>query len=242
MRWALLLVAVVGCGTSTPQGQNDASTDATPGSDSAVDASGDANDAGGLYCPTGFTLMPFLTTTATTHTFSMAEQVIVSGTMYVAVLNTTAGMLVWQFRSSTAPLASNSFVFLALNHFFDGIAFHRVIPSFVAQGGDPNTISGARTTWGTGGPGYSFDDELTPTPVYTANTVSMANSGPNTNGSQFFIALADLTTQLSPDYTLFADLTEGAAVLPMIATDNPPSSNTPPTTPTIMTEVHICQM
>jgi len=201
----------------------------------------DSAEAGGEYCPAGYTLTPFLSATATTHTYAKADQVVDSTKDYMAVLVTTApGTIVWHFHQSVAPIATNSFIFLALHHFFDGIAFHRVVPSFVAQGGDPNTISGPRNTWGMGGPGYSFVDELTPAPVYAANTVAMANSGPNTNGSQFFITLADLTT-LPPDYTLFADVTEGSAILPLFATSPDPQGMTPPATPTVMTDVHICQ-
>jgi cyclophilin family peptidyl-prolyl cis-trans isomerase len=232
--------------SSNPVAGPDSGTPDSGGSDSSTPDSSSTNDGGdsggGEYCPAGYTLTPFLTQTATTHTYSMAQQVVDPTKDYVAVLVTTApGTLVWHFRLSTAPIASNSFIFLALNHFFDGIAFHRVVPGFVAQGGDPNTISGPRSTWGLGGPGYKFNDELTPAPVYTANTVSMANSGPNTNGSQFFIALADLSQQLGPDYTLFADLTEGASVLPLIATSPDAQGLMPPAVPTVMTDVHICQ-
>jgi len=200
-------------------------------------------DGGGTeYCPAGYTLTPFLTATATTHKFTKADQVADSTKDYMAVLETTAGRIVWHFHQSVAPLATNSFIFLALHHYFDGIAFHRVVPGFVAQGGDPNTISGARSTWGMGGPGYTFADELTPPPDYAAYTVAMANSGPNTNGSQFFIDLADENGVLNPKaYTMFADLTEGMSVLPMIATSPDPNGFTPPTTPTVMTDVHICQ-
>jgi cyclophilin family peptidyl-prolyl cis-trans isomerase len=239
MRTSVVSVAAVlvtACSSSTPPPDGGA----TDGGASDVVAS-EGGDAGGEYCPAGYSLTPFITQTATTHTFSKADQVADTTKDYVAVLETTApGRLVWHFRS-TAPIATNSFIFLALHHFFDGIAFHRVVPSFVAQGGDPNTISGPRTTWGGGTPGYSFQDELTPTPVYAALTVSMANSGPNTNGSQFFIALADLTQQLQPNYTLFGDLIEGQAVLPLIATSPDPNGTTAPANPTVMTDVHICQ-
>ncbi len=190
------------------------------------------------YCPAGYTLTPFLSQTATTHAYAHAENVIDTTKDYVAVLETSAGRIVWQFHTKTAPLATNSFVFLALHHFFDGIAFHRVIANFVAQGGDPNTLASDRKTWGTGGPGYIFGDEIVPPPSYGKAAVAMANNGPNTSGSQFFITLADLTAKLSPSYTLFGEVTEGASVLPNIAVS---AGSQPPTTPTIMTDVHICQ-
>ncbi len=240
---AIVATSILFACSSTPA-TSDAGSDGSPGTDggggdgAGGDGSGDGS-SGGEYCPAGYTLTPFLTQTAATHTFTKADQVADVSKDYVAVLETTApGRLVWHFRT-TAPIATNSFIFLALHHFFDNIAFHRVVPSFVAQGGDPNTISGARSTWGTGGPGYKFADELTPTPVYNKLTVSMANSGPNTNGSQFFIALANLS--IAPNYTLFGDLIEGSDVLPLIATSPDAQGMMPPTTPTIMTDVHICE-
>ncbi len=233
---ALPCVFFLAC-SSTPV----TSDSGTPDGGSSDATSGDSEAGGGEYCPAGYTLTPFLAPTATTHTYAKADQVADSTKDYMAVLETTApGRIVWHFHQSTAPLATNSFIFLALHHFFDGIAFHRVVPGFVAQGGDPNTISMPRSTWGTGGPGYMFADELTPAPTYAANTVAMANSGANTNGSQFFITLASLPT-LPPNYTLFADVIEGAAVLPTIATSPDPQGMTPPATPTVMTDVHICQ-
>src|SRR5512142_1243051 len=182
MRRLSLLLVLCACSNGSQQ-----TTDAGNGNDVATDAptTDDAGDAGGEYCPAGYSLTPFLSDTAT-HKFTKADQVADPSKDYVAVLETDAGRIVWHFHQSTASLATNSFIFLALHHYFDGIAFHRVITGMIAQGGDPNTLQTNRTTWGTGGPGYSFADELTPTPVYAALTVAMANSGPNTNGSQFF--------------------------------------------------------
>lgn len=224
--------------SSTPNTPSDSGTDA-PQSD---DAGSDGDDGAIVeYCPAGYALTPFLTSTATTHTFAKADQVADSTKDYVAVLETDAGRIVWHFHQTTAPLATNSFIFLALHHYFDGIAFHRVVTGLIAQGGDPSTLQTNRTTWGTGGPGYAFADELTPTPVYSALTVAMANAGPNTNGSQFFINMADNSKTFSPDYTLFADVIEGSDTLPKIATSPDANGLTPPTTPTRMTDVHICE-
>jgi cyclophilin family peptidyl-prolyl cis-trans isomerase len=106
-----------------------------------------------------------------------------------------------------APRTVNNFVFLARDGFYDGVIFHRVIPGFMIQGGDP-------TGTGRGGPGYRFDDE----PVkrkYTRGTLAMANAGPNTNGSQFFIMHADYG--LPPTYTIFGKLTSGDEVVDSIA-------------------------
>ncbi len=223
--------------SSNPTNPTDSGTDGQP----STDGGGDGDAATVEYCPAGYTLTPFLTDTATTHTYTKADQVANSAKDYVAVLETDAGRIVWHFHQSTAPLATNSFIFLALHHFFDGVAFHRVITGVIAQGGDPNTLQPNRTTWGMGGPGYTFADELTPTPVYSALTVAMANAGPNTNGSQFFINMTDNSGTFSPNYTLFADVIEGADTLPKIATSPDANGLTPPTTPTRMTDVHICE-
>jgi cyclophilin family peptidyl-prolyl cis-trans isomerase len=235
----LLLAFLCACSNGSQQ-----TTDAGNGNDVATtdDGASEAGDgAVGEYCPAGYTLTPFLSDTAT-YKFTKADQVADSTKDYVAVLETDApGRIVWHFHQSTAPLATNSFIFLALHHYFDGIAFHRVITNVIAQGGDPNTLQTNRTTWGTGGPGYAFADELTPTPVYSALTVAMANSGPNTNGSQFFINMADNSKTFSPAYTLFADIIEGESTLPLLATSPDANGFTPPTTPTRMTDVHICQ-
>jgi peptidylprolyl isomerase len=132
------------------------------------------------------------------------------------------------------PITVNSFVFLALNHFYDGIAFHRVIDGFMAQTGDPKTLTGAPSTWGTGGPGYAFGVEIvTGLNFDNAGVVGMARSTSlNSNGSQFFITFA-AADFLDGMYTVFAKQTEGGAVLPNIVRGMPPA------TPTRMTRVYI---
>ena len=245
MRASLFFAAglvLVACSSnpSTPDdsGAGDAAPSTDGGNDDAADAAGDATTT--KYCPTGYSLTPFLSDTPV-HTFTKADQVADPSKDYVAVLETDAGRIVWHFHQSTAPIATNSFVFLALHHYFDGIAFHRVITGVIAQGGDPNTLQSNRSTWGMGGPGYSFADELTPAPVYSALTVAMANAGPNTNGSQFFINMKDNSNTFPPSYTLFADVIEGSDTLPKLATSPDPNGLTPPTTPSRMTDVHICE-
>src|SRR5581483_3922933 len=109
-----------------------------------------------------------------------------------------------------APIAVMSFVFLAQHHYFDGVKFHRVIPGFVIQGGDPT---------GTGfcGPGYEFKDEPVKQP-YVRGTLAMANAGPNTNGSQFFIVLANNTSlNQQPNYTIFGQVAHGISAVDRIA-------------------------
>lgn len=129
-------------------------------------------------------------------------------TAYRATLDTTQGPITIELDAAGAPLAVNNFVFLARDGFYDGVIFHRVVPGFVVQGGDP-------TGTGRGGPGYRFRDELEGEGEYTRGTVAMANAGPNTNGSQFFICLADVG--LPHAYTIFGRVTEGMDAVDAIA-------------------------
>jgi len=108
-----------------------------------------------------------------------------------------------------APKAANNFLDLAKKGFYDGVIFHRIVPGFVIQGGDP-------TGTGTGGPGYKFADEPFKGDYYRG-TLAMANAGPNTNGSQFFICLADLAGKLPKNYTIFGQVTKGMDVVDVIA-------------------------
>lgn len=121
-----------------------------------------------------------------------------------AVLKTSKGTIEFELYADKAPKTVSNFIYLAENKFYDGLTFHRVVAGFVIQGGDPQGT-------GTGGPGYQFDDE----PVvgnYLAGTVAMANSGPNTNGSQFFICLEDQLS-LPKSYNLFGQVTSGLDIV-----------------------------
>lgn len=123
---------------------------------------------------------------------------------YKVSLKTNKGTIQLELNAAEAPRTVNNFVALARDGFYDGLKFHRVVPGFVIQGGDPKGD-------GTGGPGYKFEDE----PVsrkYRAGTVAMANAGPNTNGSQFFICLKDQPT-LPPNYTIFGETISGMDVV-----------------------------
>jgi len=124
------------------------------------------------------------------------------------VLQTTKGDITIGLYTKSAPVASQNFANLAAAGFYDGTPFHRIVPGFVIQGGDP-------TGTGRGGPGYAFPDEPF-AGEYTRGTVAMANSGPNTNGSQFFIVVAD-TPQLPKQYTIFGTVTSGMDVADAIA-------------------------
>jgi cyclophilin family peptidyl-prolyl cis-trans isomerase len=128
---------------------------------------------------------------------------------YSATIATTKGAMVAALDPLAAPKTVNSFVFLARYHYFDGIAFHRVIPGFVLQGGDP-------TGTGTGGPGYRFADELPPPGRYELGSLAMANAGPDTNGSQFFIISGPDGMRLPPQYSLFGKVVSGLDVVAAI--------------------------
>jgi cyclophilin family peptidyl-prolyl cis-trans isomerase len=126
---------------------------------------------------------------------------------YTATIETSAGTMTAELFPAEAPKTVNNFVFLARDGFYNGVIFHRVIPGFMIQGGDP-------TGTGRGGPGYRFDDE----PVkrrYSRGVLAMANAGPNTNGSQFFVMHADYA--LPPNYTIFGKLLTGESVVDAIA-------------------------
>ncbi|MEZ4531454.1 MAG: peptidylprolyl isomerase [Thermomicrobiales bacterium] len=124
---------------------------------------------------------------------------------YSALVETNKGSFTIELLPAEAPLAVNNFVCLARAGFYDNTPIHRIVAGFVIQGGDP-------TGTGSGGPGYRFNDE----PVnldYEKGTVAMANAGPNTNGSQFFVVLENLTGRLPKNYTLFGKVTDGMDVV-----------------------------
>jgi cyclophilin family peptidyl-prolyl cis-trans isomerase len=140
--------------------------------------------------------------------YSRAEQVIDPSLKYQATIATDKGDIVLSLDPSRAPKTVNNFAFLARDGFYDGLTFHRVVPDFVIQGGCPEGS-------GRGGPGYRFEDE----PVqgeYTAGAVAMANAGPNTNGSQFFICTVDDRHKLGKQYNLFGQVIKGMDVVEQI--------------------------
>ncbi|MGH9107169.1 MAG: peptidylprolyl isomerase [Acidimicrobiales bacterium] len=128
---------------------------------------------------------------------------------YAAEMVTSKGAVVMALEPAAAPKTVNNFVFLARYHYFDGVAFHRIVPGFVVQGGDP-------TGTGTGGPGYRFDDELPKPGRYELGSLAMANAGPNTNGSQFFVISGPSGVRLPPQYSLFGKVVKGMDVVASI--------------------------
>ncbi len=128
---------------------------------------------------------------------------------YSAEMVTSKGTMVIALDPIASPVTVNNFVVLARYHYFDGIVFHRVIPGFVLQGGDP-------TGTGRGGPGYRFSDELPESGRYELGSLAMANAGPNTNGSQFFVISGPQGVRLPPQYALFGQVVKGLDVVAVI--------------------------
>ncbi|HEV7466998.1 MAG TPA: peptidylprolyl isomerase [Candidatus Dormibacteraeota bacterium] len=136
------------------------------------------------------------------HKYAAAPPMqIATGKLYEATITTPRGKIVLCLQPALAPITVNNFVALARNHFYDALTFHRVEANFVIQGGDPKGD-------GTGGAGYSFADEPVHN-VYVDGAVAMANSGPNTNGSQFFICTGTQCSSLQPQYNLFGKVQSG---------------------------------
>jgi len=129
-----------------------------------------------------------------------------------AVLNTNFGKIKVKFYNTDAPITVNNFLKLSAEKFYDGTKFHRVIKNFMIQGGDPNSKDNDWSNDGIGGPGYKFNDEIKGTEKYPQGTLAMANSGPNTNGSQFFIVTASPEAPLPPKYTVFGQVETGLDV------------------------------
>ena len=125
---------------------------------------------------------------------------------YTATMETSMGTLVIALDPIKAPVTVNNFVFLSLYHYYEGVIFHRIINGFVCQGGDP-------TGTGRGGPGYRFKDELPKPGQYQIGSLAMANAGPDTNGSQFFLISGPSGVGLPPAYALFGQVVKGLDVV-----------------------------
>lgn len=145
---------------------------------------------------------------------------------YTATMTTDVGEVEIELDAKGAPKTVNNFVVLARYKYYDGLTFHRVIKDFMAQGGDPSGD-------GSGGPGYEFADELPVQGEYEEGSVAMANAGPDTNGSQFFIITGDQGVQLPPDYSLFGTVTKGEDVVEEIESDGSQGDGEPDTVHTI---------
>ncbi len=191
---ALLVLLGVGCSSSAPNGINQSITFAEPSANSNTNSSFTPPPAG-----TPTSVNPSSSSVPQFPGVLPAEQRIGKQVR----ITTKYGDIVFALYGDEAPIAASNFVWLTDHKFYDGLTFHRYVPGFVIQGGDP-------TGTGSGGPGWQFRDE----PVardYTEGIVAMANAGPNTNGSQFFIMLAD--TALPKNYTIFGKVTAGLGVV-----------------------------
>ena len=205
----------VGTATSTPPPSASASASATP--TPAIVAYADCSTA--TFGPALAALNP----PSNIHVYSAEPAMTIDQSkLYEATIVTSKGDIVLCLQPDLAPHTVNNFVTLARNGFYNGIPFARVVSGFVIQTGDPNCIGNVPASpatpsgsCGEGGPGYTFNDE----PVhekYVDGCVAMANSGANTNGSQFFICSADDTSQLALSYNLFGQVVSGLDVVPKI--------------------------
>ena len=154
---------------------------------------------------------------------------------YTATINTSEGKIVFDLLATEAPKTVNNFVFLARDGFYDGVVFHRILKGFMIQGGDP-------TGTGAGGPGYRFEDEPV-TREYVPGILAMANAGPNTNGSQFFVMHGE--ANLPKAYTIFGQVVEGIEVVDALAntpvTLSPSGERSKPTNPPVIEDVEITE-
>jgi cyclophilin family peptidyl-prolyl cis-trans isomerase len=173
-------------------------------------------------CQTATPTAPAATATASgpKQWSSPPEMRINTSKTYIATLHTTRGDIVIELLPKVAPITVNNFVFLAREGFYNGVTFHRVLPDFMAQGGDP-------TGTGSGGPGYQFQDEFGDLTFDTPGILAMANAGPGTNGSQFFITYVP-TPWLDGHHTIFGKVVSGMEVAYSL-TPRDPQQN--PTTP-----------
>ncbi len=217
---ALVVIVVVGLGIYSNQ--------KAPASDSAPKVAIDSS--GGKLSVTETPVEPTLTQT------SIQSAPVNNKTMNKVTLDTNFGKVVLELYPKDAPKTVENFVTLAKKGFYNGLIFHRVISGFMIQGGDP-----LGTGTGTGGPGYTFADELDPsTPSYKTGykkgVLAMANAGPNTNGSQFFIMLKDYP--LPNNYTIFGHVISGQDVVDAIG-KTPTGANDKPITPVVMKTVTV---
>jgi len=152
---------------------------------------------------------------------------------YRAEIQTSKGTITADLFAREAPVTSNNFVFLARQGFFDGLTFHRVIPGFVIQGGDPRGT-------GEGDAGYAFADELDNDLTYEAGTLAMANAGPHTNGTQFFIVAGAQGERLPKKYSIFGRVSDGMDVVKAIVSV-PTGRNDRPVEPVTMDKVTVTE-
>ena len=224
---AALLVIIIAVVAITTSGGDDETATATSTTEAASDGAASSTPATteAPKVEIGTTPCPEVDGSSERMTeFDGAPQMCIDpAKTYTAEVETTMGDFTITFDAEKAPNTVNNFVFLARYHYFDGIIFHRIIDDFVIQGGDPQGT-------GMGGPGYEFNDELPAAGEYEKYSLAMANSGPNTNGSQFFVITGDNGAALQPNYSLFGQVTAGldTTVAALDAAGNPGNNGVPP--------------
>ncbi|GAA0512913.1 peptidylprolyl isomerase [Deinococcus depolymerans] len=197
--------------------QTDAAQTETPATETPAKdtAAPDVSKPGPV--PAGFTAVAALTDKPTREFKAEPDMALADGKDYYALIDTSRGQILADLYEQETPVTVNNFVFLARNHYFDGIRFHRVIDGFMAQTGDPKSVDDSKKAeWGTGGPGYSFADEFRQKLTFDSGGIlAMANSGPATNGSQFFITFVP-TDFLNGKHTIFGKVVTGDDILPKL--------------------------
>ncbi len=174
-----------------------------------------------------------VTATTTTNTIENNKQIM------TATLKTNKGDITIELLGEATPKTVENFVKLAQAGFYDGVKFHRIIKGFMIQGGDPLTKDDTKkASWGTGGPGYQFADEIGSGNRNAIGTISMANAGPNTNGSQFFINVAD-NNFLDTKHTVFGRVTSGMDVVTVIENVKVEGQSGRPVEPVVITSVEL---
>ena len=217
---ALLAVVLTACGAGETVDQYD----------TAGAASETVQSATTVPAPPSTTVATTAPTDGVSKSFAGPPDLTIdTAAQYTATITTNLGDIVVSLFADTAPNTVNNFVFLANEGYYDGVIFHRVIPGFVAQAGDP-------TGTGRGGPGYTFADELNDPLPYTRGILAMANAGPNTNGSQFFIVHEDVGLPYA--YTIFGEVISGMDVVDAIAA-TPTGPGDRPTTDIIIESITV---
>lgn len=168
--------------------------------------------------PAGYTALSYLSDKPVREFKAEPAMALQDGKDYYALFDTNKGQILIDLYEQETPVTVNNFVTLARNHYYDGTRFHRVIDGFMAQGGDPQSADEAKkAAWGTGGPGYEFPDEIRSKLTFNSSGIlAMANSGPNTNGSQFFITFDTGPDSLNGHYNIFGKVVTGDDVLPKL--------------------------
>ena len=211
----LALLALMACVLQTPEPEETSVPETTATATPAAAATGNT-PAATLPTPAPTPAATARATGARTSYSSLPAMTLDPEFDYVADFRTNQGNFRVKLFSSQTPVTVNNFVFLAQQGFYDGLIFHRVIEGFMIQGGDPTGTGG-------GGPGYQFQDEIVPGLVFDSpGKLAMANAGPGTNGSQFFITVA-ATDWLNGNHTIFGEVTEGQSVvddISRVATNN----------------------